>query len=236
MSDEKFGTDLGLVQQAVVMGRRVGADHTFWSCLAHNDTLFAKVVKFAKQELEPSAEDRATILQWIATMETEFPIEERESYYANSSHCDFNETFRNLGREGLFQYLFRKAEYNSAARTLCAEIECLFILAYTYSAVYAEKHFIDRKDWFHGPIWGLVVTFNEIWRDDSRAFSGRYLGTEGVHSNQPASLVHLAAEKYEILRKDDPRGAALDEVLSVCREQRNAQAQKIAALVASIGQ
>ena len=76
MSDEKFGTDLGLVQQAVVMGRRVGADHTFWSCLAHNDTLFAKVVKFAKQELEPSAEDRATILQWIATMETEFPIEE----------------------------------------------------------------------------------------------------------------------------------------------------------------
>jgi len=41
----EFGKDLGIVHEAVVTGRKVGADRKFWSILAHDEEKFKQVVK-----------------------------------------------------------------------------------------------------------------------------------------------------------------------------------------------
>ncbi len=50
MSTE-FGQDHGLVHEAVITGRKVGADRDFWAALAHSEVLFAKVVAFVAEML-----------------------------------------------------------------------------------------------------------------------------------------------------------------------------------------
>ncbi|MDP3882936.1 MAG: hypothetical protein Q8Q48_02685 [Candidatus Staskawiczbacteria bacterium] len=40
----QFGEDYGLVHEAIVTGRKVGAGKEFWAGIAHNEALFAKVV------------------------------------------------------------------------------------------------------------------------------------------------------------------------------------------------
>ena len=45
MSSE-FGADYGLIHEAVITGRKVGAGKDFWATLAHSEELFAKVVAF----------------------------------------------------------------------------------------------------------------------------------------------------------------------------------------------
>ena len=40
-----FGKDLGLVHEAVVTGRKVGAGCTFWAALAHDEDLFRRIVR-----------------------------------------------------------------------------------------------------------------------------------------------------------------------------------------------
>lgn len=47
-----FGKDLGLVHEAVVTGRKVGAGKDFWSKLAHDESLFAKTVAFVERGCE----------------------------------------------------------------------------------------------------------------------------------------------------------------------------------------
>ncbi len=42
--EEIFGQDNGLIHEAVITGRKVGAGRKFWSSLAHNQTLFEEVV------------------------------------------------------------------------------------------------------------------------------------------------------------------------------------------------
>lgn len=44
--DDGFGKDEGLIHEAVITGRKVGAGKEFWSALAHNDRLFEKTVRF----------------------------------------------------------------------------------------------------------------------------------------------------------------------------------------------
>jgi len=51
MSTE-FGQDHGLIHEAVVTGRKVGAGKDFWSALAHSEELFAKVVAFMATTLK----------------------------------------------------------------------------------------------------------------------------------------------------------------------------------------
>ena len=43
---ESFGKDNGLIHEAVVTGRKVGAGQNFWAKLAHDEELFEKVVAF----------------------------------------------------------------------------------------------------------------------------------------------------------------------------------------------
>ncbi len=42
---EEFGKDHGLIHEAVVTGRKVGADREFWATLAHNEEKFHEVVE-----------------------------------------------------------------------------------------------------------------------------------------------------------------------------------------------
>jgi len=43
-TDEVFGKDLGVVHEAVVTGRKIGADQRFWSAIAHNQELFKQII------------------------------------------------------------------------------------------------------------------------------------------------------------------------------------------------
>lgn len=45
VSVSEFGKDHGLIHEAVVTGRKVGAGATFWSRLAHDENLFRKIVR-----------------------------------------------------------------------------------------------------------------------------------------------------------------------------------------------
>jgi hypothetical protein len=48
--DEDLGKDQGLIHEAVVTGRKVGAGKAFWAKLAHNEDLFRKVVAFVAED------------------------------------------------------------------------------------------------------------------------------------------------------------------------------------------
>lgn len=41
----EFGKDFGVIHEAVITGRKVGADRKFWSILAHNEEKFRRVVE-----------------------------------------------------------------------------------------------------------------------------------------------------------------------------------------------
>ncbi|MEA3453101.1 MAG: hypothetical protein U9Q96_02065 [Patescibacteria group bacterium] len=46
---EEFGKDHGLIHEAVVTGRKVGAKKAFWSGLAHDESFFKKVLRLAEE-------------------------------------------------------------------------------------------------------------------------------------------------------------------------------------------
>lgn len=48
---EEFGRDLGVVHEAVVTGRKVGAGKEFWSALAHGENLFREVVELVNARI-----------------------------------------------------------------------------------------------------------------------------------------------------------------------------------------
>lgn len=50
--DEDFGKDHGLIHEAIITGRKVGAGREFWKELAHNERLFAKVVQLIQNGFE----------------------------------------------------------------------------------------------------------------------------------------------------------------------------------------
>lgn len=45
----EFGKDIGVVHEAIITGRKVGAGKTFWSRLAHNESLFRRIMKEVMQ-------------------------------------------------------------------------------------------------------------------------------------------------------------------------------------------
>ena len=50
-SREEFGKDLGVVHEAIITGRKVGANRNFWLALAHDEEKFREVVKFVNVRL-----------------------------------------------------------------------------------------------------------------------------------------------------------------------------------------
>lgn len=53
-----FGKDVGLVHEAIITGRKVGADREFWARLAHDEEFFRKVFSFYEGNAEVKAEDK----------------------------------------------------------------------------------------------------------------------------------------------------------------------------------
>ena len=51
-SESVFGKEVGLMHEVIVTGRKVGADKVFWTELAQNEELFARIVTFAKNSLQ----------------------------------------------------------------------------------------------------------------------------------------------------------------------------------------
>ncbi|MBX4197946.1 hypothetical protein KW782_01280 [Candidatus Parcubacteria bacterium] len=53
-SSSDFGKDMGVVWEAVITGRKAGADKDFWAILAHNEELFRRIVPIVRhvQELQ----------------------------------------------------------------------------------------------------------------------------------------------------------------------------------------
>lgn len=45
-----FGKEVGLLHEVIVTGRKVGADRTFWSILAHDEEMFRKVVDLVNEK------------------------------------------------------------------------------------------------------------------------------------------------------------------------------------------
>lgn len=58
--EKPFGSDHGVIHEAVVTGRKVGADEAFWSQLAHNEWLFADVVALVQGKTSPEVMNSAT--------------------------------------------------------------------------------------------------------------------------------------------------------------------------------
>ena len=57
-SSEDFGKDFGLIHEAVVTGRRVGADRDFWKTISHDPMIYYRMVHFVKNGCEdPFAEE-----------------------------------------------------------------------------------------------------------------------------------------------------------------------------------
>lgn len=81
---EVFGKELGLVHEAIVTGRKVGANAQFWSILAHDPAIFSKVVD-------------------LALARQEYPIYEIE--------VDYNLTFEEMLAAG--KYDLRKCPWQS---------------------------------------------------------------------------------------------------------------------------
>jgi hypothetical protein len=57
--DDDFGKDYGLIHEAIVTGRKVGAGRKFWTKLAHDESMFNKVVSFvARDGYEPTTSQK----------------------------------------------------------------------------------------------------------------------------------------------------------------------------------
>lgn len=87
-----FGRDLGLIHEVVVTGRKVGADRRFWVKLAHDKSLFGKVVNLVEK----------TRYIYRVTVDYTRNLEEmiRAGYYAWSSRGITEERFPVEVKEG----------------------------------------------------------------------------------------------------------------------------------------
>lgn len=241
-TEEKFGSDMGLMHQVVLAGRETGMDHTAWSVLAHNKTLLAQVAELTKQALEVSAEDRMAVTKWIGEIAgTELPYRESESYYPHSSHSNYHGFLQNC--HGKMKELFWKAQHNQKARELCKEIEILFVLAYCYSAlrmaVYEpEVNSEYGRHWFHPPLYGFHVAFSDIFEDDGRTCPGWFNTTEYFKANEAAIAVKVACEVFKASHdaeynwpSEEAKAAAVRQLYDVCCGSRDNQKQKVLQLI-----
>src|SRR3989344_310817 len=69
MNVTEFGRDHGLVHEAVITGRKVGAGQEFWSRLAHDEELFRKAVELVVGPYITLTSDGTTGEQWVTRLE-----------------------------------------------------------------------------------------------------------------------------------------------------------------------
>src|SRR3989338_5324393 len=124
-----------------------------------------EMIEFLKGVLENEEQKR----------DKEKPFSEYESYYANSSHSQWNEDFaglRWLPREKA-DLLANLARRDEKWAKVVAELDKYTLTGYVTSATKDEIDYEKNPDkWFHTPFSGVMVTFNEILENDGRAFQG----------------------------------------------------------------
>ena len=101
MSSE-FGLDHGLIHEAVVTGRKVGADSDFWAALAHGEALFAKVVAFVAEALKLFCL-KIDIDRDMTSWSCVEPVEAKEGEFEPVLHEFFNEGEVSIVGEELVQ-------------------------------------------------------------------------------------------------------------------------------------
>lgn len=234
-TENEFGKETGLLHQATITGRSVGADQKFWSVVAHSKPLMKKFVEIVEEYLKPSVDERELLNKWVATMMArECPYAEEESYYARSSHCNYFGFFREYHDQ--LSSIFRKAENNADLRPLCAEIEILFTIMYAYSSVWCVVH-RPNDEWFHHPWWGLFTTFYDLTNSDDRVALGRFLSVETFLDNKAVRMVKGVMQKYDYENRPD-KDKELDEaqtaeIFAVCKEAMDVQRAHLKEVIAS---
>ncbi|MAZ40987.1 hypothetical protein CL654_02625 [bacterium] len=233
MSDE-FGKDFGLVHQAVMMGRRAGAERSFWVALATNENLFKTLIELVEEEVRPNASDKEDVGAWLSEVaNAEWPYPENESYYSRSSHSEHSRWLYRVQDDAYLKDLFQRALANESVREIASQVECYFQLSYVYSSVYAAKHHRDR-DWFHPPLWGLNVTFDDLLDGDSRVPRGNFLSHRQFLENENVQIMERALARLVELGEDGPSEKDLDEILDLCTQAREGQHQKLLDLFSGI--
>jgi len=84
----QFGEDHGLLHEAVVTGRKVGAGKDFWAALAHNEQLFARVVALVVEALRVVFTLIAKIDRNMKGWECIEPVENKEGEF-EPTICEF---------------------------------------------------------------------------------------------------------------------------------------------------
>lgn len=227
----EFGKDLGLIHEAVIAGREVGADWAFWASLAHEPKLFEQVVLEVKQAQLPNSSDKKLIEDWLARMASEWPFCEKQSYYSRSSHCGYERSMRALPSN--FPALFLHAQHCEESRVLAAAIECHFILCYIYSAVHAAR-FYGNKAWFHPPLEGLYRTFDDLVEGEVKTSRGQFLPHKHFLANESVGRVRDIASRYRNRWDEGLHSAELNEMMQACDTARENQHLRIIGLLEQV--
>lgn len=192
---EVFGRDVGLMQQVILAGNTVGADHYFWAALAHNKKLFAEVVQSVRAALCLSDDDREIVTRWLKSIEDDCPFREKESYYYGTPHCAYKTFFHEYQELPEMKRLFWKGHNKMSVRLLCEAIECYFVVSYVLSGVWCKIHAADQK-WMHEPLDALFITFPAIADGENYSDAPR-----GQLVSQKRFMLNEAIAAIEAVRK-----------------------------------
>jgi len=235
-TENEFGKEIGLIHQAAVTGRSVGADRKFWSVVAHDKSLMKKFVDIVEEYIKPSITDRQLLGNWLDNlMGRECPYLENQSYYAKSSRSSYDQFMTRYHKE--LAPLFKKAENNYSAEILCEEIEILFVLAYIYSSVYCAIK-PPHSDWSHHPWYGLFTTFYDLINGDSQVIPGYRVSLEDFLANKSVIAIKDITVRYAPDSQIDPvkelNPTQANEIFVVCFQALKDQRQKIETLMISM--
>lgn len=221
-NQNEFGKDLGLVHQAVMAGRKIGADVDFWTYLAQDQNIFSQVVKIVKDAraswLILNEAELQSIREWLKKLtKSDCPYPEDETYYTRSSHCEYSEHFYDLHNK-MFSELYRKASQSKQISDVCKSIETCFVISYLLSGFYSAEQDVDgtKRKWMHGP-FSITGYFGDILNDDPRVPTG------SLSSNDFRKLEGLK-EVYDLNAKDHEWVKAnVSQIVSRLREIKTKQ-------------
>jgi len=219
-----FGKDLGLVHQAVLAGRRVGAGPEFWGWLAEDSALFSSFVEQARVAVRPSPSELSEASAWLASRlsNEEWPFPEHLTYTATSEErCGYEGYWKDF-HNGTLKPLFKKGQHDAEARAICAGIECCFILGYAYSAMYAHVNGLTG----HSALNGITTTLRHLHEGSDSVSRGKFLSLAVFRSNENVEKVYRA-----IVHES---GSDSRHTLAACREAMDSQISQVNKFISSL--
>ncbi len=214
----EFGKDLGLVHQAVISGREVGADADFWSYLARDKKLFGQVVKTVKAAkakwLSLGQEDIAAIREWTERLtKSDCPYPESETYYTRSSHSEYNQRYNDLHYRK-FGGLWERASQSKQIAEVCKLVEACFVISYLLSGYHSAEQDMEgtKKNWMHGP-FSITTYFHDLWGNDGRVNIGCFFTYDNFRNVDGMKDVYNLTQK-----KQDWGKATINKIVPRLRE------------------